>query len=110
MRITDLSSTQRASVQDKLPADSRNDFGESPSFRASKPRPSLFPLLQLMWRHRRTLFLSAVYAVIGSTVLAFLIPVRYQSVARLMPPDNDTGALGTIAALASNTGTGALNG
>jgi uncharacterized protein involved in exopolysaccharide biosynthesis len=69
------------------------------------------PLLGLFWAHRRLLLRAAICALAGSISLAFLIPARYQSTARLMPPDNsETGTLGALAAIAGNTGAGALGG
>jgi capsule polysaccharide export protein KpsE/RkpR len=54
-----------------------------------------------------------IYALVASTIIAFLIPVRYQCVTRLMPPDGQSGAgLGLLAAMAgrsaSGIGSGAL--
>jgi uncharacterized protein involved in exopolysaccharide biosynthesis len=48
--------------------------------------------LQLLWGHRGWLFRVAAYALLASTLVAFLIPPRYESTARLMPPDNQSGS------------------
>lgn len=67
--------------------------------------------LWLIWAHRRSLLRLAVYAVVVSTVFAFLIPARYESTTRLMPPDNQsTSGLATaLAAMSGGTG-GTLGG
>ena len=67
----------------------------------------LLPYLQLFWTSRRFLLRTAVYAFLASTLIAFLIPMRYQSVTRLMPPDGQSGsALGMLAAMAGRGGPG----
>ncbi len=43
--------------------------------------------LTLLWEERRFLFRYAALAFVVSTLVVFLIPVRYTSTARLMPPD-----------------------
>jgi len=67
--------------------------------------------LWLIWAHRRFLFRLALYAVVVSGVAAFLVPTRYESTAKLMPPDNQS-ASGLATALASMSGSsgGALGG
>jgi uncharacterized protein involved in exopolysaccharide biosynthesis len=48
--------------------------------------------LRLLWQNRRFLARVAVVGLSLSIVLALLIPNRYQSVARLMPPDNQSSS------------------
>src|ERR1035437_1571530 len=43
--------------------------------------------LGLLWEHRRFLFRRAAIGLVASTIIAFLIPARYTSTTRLMPPD-----------------------
>lgn len=64
----------------------------------------LLPLLQFAWQNRRLFLRGAVCAVALSTVIAFLIPARYTSVTRLMPPEERGGA-GLLAALFKGSGT-----
>jgi capsule polysaccharide export protein KpsE/RkpR len=66
-------------------------------------------MLALLWERRALLYKVAVRALIISTVIAFLIPTKYDSTVRLMPPDSlgDSGML--MAALsASGVGSGKL--
>jgi uncharacterized protein involved in exopolysaccharide biosynthesis len=64
--------------------------------------------LRLLWEHRGLLSRVALYALLASTIIAFLIPTRYESTARLMPPDsNQTGGL-AMAAAALSGGAGGL--
>ena len=67
--------------------------------------------VRLLWSHRALLFRVALYALLASTLVAFLIPVRYESTARLMPPDNQsTSGLAAAAAALSAGGGGGLGG
>jgi uncharacterized protein involved in exopolysaccharide biosynthesis len=68
---------------------------------------NLLAFLQLFWSNRRRLLRAGVCALLASTLLAFLIPARYQSVTRLMPPDGQSGGLG-LGLLASMAGRTAL--
>jgi capsule polysaccharide export protein KpsE/RkpR len=66
--------------------------------------------LRLLWEHRDVLARVALYGLLASTLLAFLIPVRFESTARLMPPDsNQSGGL-AMAAAALSGGAGGLGG
>jgi uncharacterized protein involved in exopolysaccharide biosynthesis len=62
------------------------------------------PYLQLLWEHRRGLLRAAVASLLISVLAAFLIPVRYRSVTRLMPPDGQSGSLGLLTAMAGRSG------
>jgi len=63
--------------------------------------------LRLLWQHRRFLARIAFCGLIASTILAFLIPVRFESTARLMPPDSSqSGGIAMAAAALSNTPSG----
>jgi uncharacterized protein involved in exopolysaccharide biosynthesis len=71
---------------------------------AQQPASTLI-YFQLLWAHRRFLSRVALYALAGSVIIAFLIPARYQSTARLMPPDsNQTSGLAAVAAAVSGNG------
>jgi uncharacterized protein involved in exopolysaccharide biosynthesis len=67
--------------------------------------------LRLLWKYRRILSRVALYALIASTLIAFIIPSRYESTARLMPPDNQSSSgLAMITAAMSGAGAGGLGG
>ncbi len=61
--------------------------------------------LRLLWDQRRFLLRVTGYGLVVVTLVAFLIPKRYESTARLMPPDSQSGS-GTaiLAALTARTG------
>jgi uncharacterized protein involved in exopolysaccharide biosynthesis len=62
--------------------------------------------LRLFWTHRKFVLRAGVYALLASTLIAFLIPARYESTARLMPPENQSGSglVTAVAAMAGATG------
>jgi uncharacterized protein involved in exopolysaccharide biosynthesis len=71
---------------------------------------NLVARLRLLWEHRRFLSSVALAGLVASMLIAFLIPTRYESTARLMPPDNtQTGGL-AMAAAALSGGAGGLGG
>jgi uncharacterized protein involved in exopolysaccharide biosynthesis len=57
----------------------------------------------LLWDRRRTLARVAVIAFVLSAAFAFLIPKRYESVARLMPPEQPSSGAAMLAALAGHS-------
>jgi len=65
--------------------------------------------LQLLWNSRRVLLRFVLWGLALSTILAFVIPSKYDSVTQLMPPDNDSSGTAMLAALASK-GNDALGG
>jgi capsule polysaccharide export protein KpsE/RkpR len=61
--------------------------------------------LWLLWERRRFLARVTVWGLILSTILAFLIPKRYESTTLLMPPDTQSGSgMAMMAALAGSGG------
>jgi uncharacterized protein involved in exopolysaccharide biosynthesis len=64
-------------------------------------------LLRLLWESRRSLFRTAAIGLLGSTLIAFLIPKSYTSTAQLMPPDTQSSSgLAMMAAMAAKVGGG----
>ena len=68
--------------------------------------------LRLLWTQRQMLYRVTLYAMLASTALVFLIPSRYESTARLMPPDNQSssGLAIAAAAMSGTAGAGGLGG
>jgi uncharacterized protein involved in exopolysaccharide biosynthesis len=61
----------------------------------------------LLWEHRRFLWQSAAWGLVLATILAFVIPRRYDSTTRLMPPGNQSSSgMAMMAAMAGKAGTG----
>ena len=60
---------------------------------------------RLVWRNRRFIYRATAAGVLLSTLIAFLIPKRFQSTARLMPPDQGNANMGMgMAMLAAASG------
>jgi uncharacterized protein involved in exopolysaccharide biosynthesis len=66
--------------------------------------------LRLLWSHRRWLARVTLWSLAASMLLAFLIPARYESTARLMPPDSPSSSGLALAAAAMGGGAGGLGG
>lgn len=70
--------------------------------------------LRLLWLHRRFLRRALVAGLILSMLIALLLPAKYESKTRLMPPDQQSGSgLAMLAALAgkgSGGGSGGMAG
>jgi uncharacterized protein involved in exopolysaccharide biosynthesis len=70
-------------------------------------RDSLVACLRLLWNNRRFMTRSAVAGLLAGTILAFVIPTRYESTAQLMPPDSQSSStMSMLAALSSKAGGG----
>lgn len=67
-------------------------------------------MLRLLWESRRFLARVTAIGLVISTAIAFWIPNRYQSVARLMPPDNQSSSALAMAAATLSGGLGGLAG
>ena len=63
--------------------------------------------LRLLWCERKFLSRAAVAGLLLGTLLAFLLPKRFESTAELMPPDGQSNSgMALLAGLASRTGNG----
>jgi len=63
--------------------------------------------LQLLWEQRRFLLRVTVLGLAMTILVAFLIPKRYQSTARLMPPDpQSSSGMAMLASLSAKAGSG----
>ncbi len=107
-----MSATGKVPVRETLP-DGLGEYELASSLPAEPvgTRQSFLPYLRLFWEHRRFLFRTGTYALLASTLIALLIPVRYQSLTRLMPPDSQSASgIGMLAAMAGHNGAAGLGG
>ncbi len=66
---------------------------------------------RLLWGHRRLLWRSGVAGLVIGAIVAFLIPSRYESTTRLMPPESQSAStLALVAGLAGGQTAGAAGG
>ena len=96
----------------ETPADGQENHELESSLLAepAETQPSLLPYLRLLWEHRGILLRAGAFGVLASTLLALLIPARYESTARLMPPDNQSGSSLAMAAATMSGAAGGLGG
>ena len=65
---------------------------------ATLRRDKAIAKLALLWQERLFLFRSAAFGLALSTILVLILPVRFTSTTRLMPPDQPGGGVATILA------------
>jgi len=101
--LSDLESSLslRAANSDVL----SGETGPQLEFDERAARERMVAHLRLLWDNRRFLGRVAGVGLVLSVAIALLIPSRYQSIARLMPPDNQPGA-GLSMAVAALSGGG----
>ena len=72
---------------------------------ARRQRERTVAKLRLLWEQRRFLGKVLLYGILGSLLLAFVIPARYESTVRLMPPDQGSSGLASmLSAFAGKSG------
>jgi capsule polysaccharide export protein KpsE/RkpR len=85
-----------------LSVDVRGEETNVPDSLDSTPRQAGLEKLLLLWDHRRLMGRVILCALLASTFIAFVIPTRYESTARLMPPDAQSGnGMAMLAALSA---------
>ena len=106
-----MSYRSSAPVRQPVPELPEHDFPIAPG-REETPQASGNSLayLRLLWEHRRLLARVALYGLLASLLIAFLIPTRYESTARLMPPDSSQSGGLAMAAAALSGSAGGLGG
>jgi uncharacterized protein involved in exopolysaccharide biosynthesis len=77
----------------------------SPDRERTLARERSVALQRLVWTNRLVVLRAAVAGLLVSTLIAFLIPRRFESAARLMPPDQGNASMGMgMAMLSATTG------
>ena len=98
-----------APARQPLPELPESDFPEVPAREhiSDTDEGNVLASFRLIWANRGMLSRVALYALLASTFFAFLIPNQYESTARLMPPDNQSGSgLAMVAAAMSGAAGG----
>jgi len=100
-----------APVRQPIPEVPEEEIRETPSTEENWETPdNTLEYLQLVWANRRWLCRVALYSALTSTLLAFAIPSRFESTARLMPPDNQPNSGLAMAAAAMSGVAGGAGG
>ncbi len=75
----------------------------------SRERGAILAKIALLWDRRGFIFRCAAIGLIASAIIALLIPVRYTSTTRLMPPDQPgQGLTSILASVGKATGDSSL--
>ncbi len=85
-----------------LPQDDESIFDED--LQKQEDHERRIARLRLFWQRRSYLFKVFGYGLLVSLLVAFLIPSRFESTARLMPPDQQSGGLAMLASLTGKAG------
>lgn len=79
----------------------------SSEFAGADPKAAVFVRLNSLWKQRRLIQRATLAGLLAGTLLAFLLPKRYESVTQLMPPDSQSNSgMAMLAALSAKTGSG----
>jgi capsule polysaccharide export protein KpsE/RkpR len=76
---------------------------DAPTFARTARPPNWVTNAAVLWERRKTLARVAAISVIVNLTIVFLIPKRYQSTARLMPPENAGSGTAMLAAMAGHS-------
>jgi len=83
----------------EVPVPANDEAAEAPSH--------VVNVLRILWAQRRMLGKAILGGFAAGALVALLIPARYQSTTRLMPPDSQANAsMGMLAALTAKSGNG----
>ena len=82
----------------------------APEWNDGLTRERVLPRLRLLWGMRRFLGRCALAGLFVATLIAFLIPSEYESTARLMPPDPQSGGGMALMAMLSGGQSGGSSG
>lgn len=112
---TDFSDLDDMPISDSVETARSGAEQREEEFRAREARLRRIATLRRLWVSRHYLVKVIATGFLVSTLVAFVIPKRYESVARLMPPDNQSGSGGLAMAAQALTGaagsvTGGLGG
>jgi capsule polysaccharide export protein KpsE/RkpR len=80
------------------------NLSESGGTHDPEPAPNWIRNASVLWQKRHTLARTAGISLALALVIAFTLPKRYESSARIMPPGNSMGGAALLAALAGHAG------
>lgn len=88
----------------------RPDIGEVLANADADDRDRAIYRLRVLWEERRLVFRAALCGLLAFTLLAFLIPKRFESSVLLMPPDDQSSSGMMLAATLASKVSGSLAG
>ena len=78
-----------------------NDYGDLATTRVFEPKHIFW--LRLIWQCRRFIGRVTLYGLIAAIVVAFVLPPRYKSSTKLMPPDSQSSGATAMMAMAAQS-------
>jgi capsule polysaccharide export protein KpsE/RkpR len=94
-------------TQMEMPSPAVGDEGAEGNFGAGEAPSPVVSMLRSLWVERGLLGKAIFGGLAAGAIVALLIPSRYQSTTRLMPPDSQANvSLGMLAALTAKSGSG----
>jgi capsule polysaccharide export protein KpsE/RkpR len=82
----------------------------APEYESREVTPNWVTNASVLWVHRRVLGRTAAVALLFALVIALVIPNKYQSTARIMPPESTGGTTALLAAITGRSEFGGLGG
>ena len=79
-------------------------FLSHPEDRSEDETSPVLPYFRLLWSRRRLIFRVALYSLLASAAVAYLIPTQFDATTRLMPPDSQSSGLAMAAAAMAGGG------
>src|SRR5579863_5812318 len=106
-----MNSAASAPVRQPVPEVPENHLPLAPELEETRQaNENAVAHLRRLWDHRLLVARVVFAGILASALIAFLIPTRYESTARLMPPDNTQSGGLAMAAAALSGGAGSLGG
>ena len=103
--MTHILTQQQREAEAELPTENSEAHEEPIQFRASGK--GFTERLEVLWEQRRLLFRVSAIGFAAAVLIAFLVPKRYTTNARLMPPDTQSASsMMMLAGLAQKAGGG----
>lgn len=89
-----------AATAEAATAESAAIFGEAPGVLPASDGPNWLTNARVLWNHRALLLRVSGIALVVNFGLVFLIPMQYESTARIMPPEHSGSDATMLAAMA----------
>jgi uncharacterized protein involved in exopolysaccharide biosynthesis len=101
---------RKQSVVRKVESEAHLEFVVPPKFVDAEEEDKAFDIArwQLLWDNRQWLGRVALRALVISTLIAFLIPRRFESTAKIMPPESLNGNTNMLTAMLGSKSSPAL--
>jgi capsule polysaccharide export protein KpsE/RkpR len=97
-----------ATVENPRELEQSAEYGQIPGVTSSEPRHIVW--LRLLWQQRLFLRRVTAWGFVLAILIALVLPPRYQSSIKIMPPDDQSTGMAMLAAFAGKGSSSALGG